>query len=356
MLSTNKDIAYKVVYWYNINKRSLPFRNTKNPYKVWLSEIMLQQTKVATVIPYYENWVKKFPTIKSLSNAKLDTCLKLWEGLGYYRRCNNFYKSINIISEKYRGKIPSDKQTFLSFPGVGEYTASAVLSIAFNKPYPVLDGNVKRVVSRVLGIKRITKYNKKRMFNFLKSNISKKNPGDFNQGMMEIGSMICKPLKPLCLKCPLRDNCFSFKQGLPENYPLKIKPKSKPHYKVVVAIIWENKKFYIQKRNLNKMLGGLWEFPGGKIENSENTQTGLIRKIYEECGVSLIVLKKVGTIEHAYSHYSITLHCYFCKQKNHELSENSNRKWISKKQIKEYSFPKANHKLFQHLDSKNWYG
>ena len=355
MINTNKKFGDQVVLWYNINKRLLPFRNTKDPYKIWLSEIMLQQTRVSTVLPYYEKWINKFPTVKSLSHSNLDTLLKLWEGLGYYRRCNNFYKSIKIICDHHNGEIPSDKKTFLSLPGVGDYTASAVLSIAFNKPYPVIDGNVKRVLSRILGIKRITIYNKNRMINFLESTIHNKSPGDFNQGMMEIGSLICKPLNPLCYKCPLKGYCYSFKKGVPENYPLKAIPKSKPHYKVVVAIIWKNKKFYIQKRNLNKMLGGLWEFPGGKIDHGENAESGLIRKTYEECGASVIILKKVGSIKHAYSHYRMTLHCYFCKQKNHILKENFKGKWISKKDIKDYSFPKANHKLFQHLASNNWY-
>ena len=356
MLNTNKKLSLQVVKWYNNNKRLLPFRDTNDPYKIWLSEVMLQQTKVSTVLPYYQKWIKKFPTIESLSHTNLDTVLKLWEGLGYYRRCNNFYKSIKIICDDYNGKIPTDKKTFLSLPGVGDYTASAVLSIAFNKPYPVIDGNVKRVVSRMLGIKKITSYNQKRMKIFLESIIHIKNPGDFNQGMMEIGSLICRPINPVCHKCPLNENCFSFKKGTPENYPLKVIRKLKPHYKVVVAIILKNKKFFIQKRSLKKMLGGFWEFPGGKIDDKENDEEWLIHKISEECGASIEILKKAGFIKHAYSHFSITLHFYFCKQKHHILKENFNKKWITKKQIKDYSFPKANHKLFQYLESNNWYG
>jgi len=356
LVYTSKTLSSQVLIWYNKNKRLLPFRDTNDPYKIWLSEVMLQQTKVSTVLPYYEKWIKKFPTIKSLSIAKLDTLLKLWEGLGYYRRCNNFYKSIKIICNHYNGEIPSDKKIFLSLPGVGDYTASAVLSIAFNKPYPVIDGNVRRVVSRILGIKRFTKYNINRINNFLKSIISVKNPGEFNQGMIEIGALLCKPLSPLCNKCPLNSYCYSFKRGSPESYPLKVKSKPKPHYNVVVAIIWKNKKFYIQKRSLNKMLGGLWEFPGGKISNTESAESGLMRIVYKECGTSLIISKKAGLIKHAYSHFTLTLNCFFCKEKNHILKESQNRKWISKKNIKDYSFPKANHKLFQHLELKNWYG
>ena len=147
-----------MISWYAKNKRSLPFRMTKDPYKIWLSEVMLQQTKVKTALPYYNNWIKKLPTIESVSLSNLDILLKLWEGLGYYKRCNNFYKATKLVVRDFNSKIPKEKIQFMSLPGVGDYTASAVLSIAFNKPYPVLDGNVKRVMSRIIGIKTLTKH------------------------------------------------------------------------------------------------------------------------------------------------------------------------------------------------------
>ena len=355
MVNTNKIIGINVLSWYEKNKRSLPFRDTKNPYKIWLSEIMLQQTKVNTVLPYYNKWVKKFPSLRSLATVKLDELLKMWEGLGYYKRCINFYNAVKIVNKDYFSKIPKDKKTFLSLPGVGDYTASAVLSIAFDKSYPVLDGNVKRVGSRILGIRNHTKYNKKRLINFLESTIPNHSPGDFNQGMMDIGALICKPTKPLCPQCPINMHCNAYKAGCPERYPNKVIKKPIPHYNVVIGVIWRQNKFYIQKRNLNKMLGGLWEFPGGKINNGENLETTLKRKISEECGVSILIIKNAGFINHAFSHFTITLNCFFCKEKNPTLQENPNGKWISKTSIGEYSFPKANHKLFKHLESKNWY-
>ena len=156
-----------MISWYNKNKRPLPFRKTKDPYKIWLSEVMLQQTKVKTALPYYDNWIKKFPTLKSVSLSNLDSLLKLWEGLGYYKRCNNFYKATKLVVSDFNSKIPKEKSQFMSLPGVGDYTASAVLSIAFNKPYPVLDGNVKRVMSRIIGIKTLTKHNLERINKFL---------------------------------------------------------------------------------------------------------------------------------------------------------------------------------------------
>ena len=344
-----------MISWYAKNKRSLPFRMTKDPYKIWLSEVMLQQTKVKTALPYYNNWIKKLPTIESVSLSNLDILLKLWEGLGYYKRCNNFYKATKIVVSDFNSKIPKEKSQFMSLPGVGDYTASAVLSIAFNKAYPVLDGNVKRVMSRIIGIKTLTKYNLKRIKNFLNLAICKKTPGDFNQGLMEIGALICKPYNPVCKKCPINNFCYALKKGHPEVYPVKNKLKPIPYFNVVIAIIWRKDKFYIQKRSTDQMLGGLWEFPGGIVNQGQDSELFLKQKVYEECGVQIKIFKKVGFVDHAFSHFKIRLNCYFCTEKKHFLDENETRKWISKKNIKNYSFPKANHKLFKKLELNNWY-
>ena len=316
---------------------------------------MLQQTKIKTALPYYDKWIKKFPTLKSVSLSNLDTLLKLWEGLGYYKRCNNFYKATKLIVSNFNGKIPNVKSEFLSLPGVGDYTASAVLSIAFNKPYPVLDGNVKRVISRIIGIKRFTKHNVKRINNFLNLVICKKNPGDFNQGLMEIGALICKPVKPKCNICPIKPYCYASGKDHPGEYPTKIKLKPIPHFNVVIAIIWRQNKFYIQKRKSDQMLGGLWEFPGGIVNQGQDLKLVLKQKVFSECGVHLKIFQKVGFIDHAFSHFTIRLNGYFCFEKIHTLKENDNRRWIFKKNIKDYSFPKANHKFFKQLELNRWY-
>ncbi len=344
-----------MISWYTKNKRVLSFRMTKDPYKIWLSEVMLQQTKVKTALPYYDNWIKKFPTLKSVSLSNLDSLLKLWEGLGYYRRCNNFYKATKLVVSDFNSKIPKEKSQFISLPGVGDYTASAVLSIAYNKPYPVLDGNVKRVLSRIIGIKRLTKYNINRINKFLNLVICKKRPGDFNQGLMEIGALICKPNNPVCIKCPINNFCYASKMKYPGAYPVKNKLKPRPHFNVVIAIIWRKDKFYIQKRRTDQMLGGLWEFPGGVVNQGQDPELVLKQKVYEDCGVHAKIFKKVGFIDHAFSHFTIRLNGYFCTEKKYFLDENESRKWILKKNINNYSFPKANHKLFKQLELNNWY-
>lgn len=354
MIGAKKNFTKKVISWYIKNKRPLPFRKSKDPYKIWLSEIMLQQTQIKTVLPYYNKWIKNFPTLKSVSLSNVDSLLKFWEGLGYYRRCINFYKASKIVTSNYNGKIPEEKNEFLSLPGVGEYTASAVLSIAFGKPFPVLDGNVKRVMSRIIGIKKLSNFNLRKINKLLEKLICKLRPGDFNQALMELGALICRPINPKCDDCPLIKHCYAFKKGNPEEFPAKSKRKPRPELDVVVAIILRKNKFYIQKRETDKMLGGLWEFPGGIVKKGEDPKVILRRKVFKECGTDLKILKKAGIVEHAFSHFAIRLCGYFCLEEKKPIKTSITRKWICKDNIKDYTFPKANHKLFKQLEVKNW--
>ena len=206
MYNTSK-FSSSLLQWYDINRRDLPWRECKGFYPIYLSEVMLQQTKVETVIPYYKKWLNKYPTLETVALSNIDDLLKLWEGLGYYSRCRNFYKASQIVEEKYNGNIPDSYSLFRKLPGVGDYIAAAVMSIAFNKNYPAVDGNLKRVISRYLGIKKLSKRNLVRIDNQLKKMIMNGRPGDINQSLMDIGSLICKPKEALCTKCPLIDNC-----------------------------------------------------------------------------------------------------------------------------------------------------
>ena len=343
-----------LVYWYNNNKRPLPFRSTKDPYKIWISETMLQQTQVKTVIPFYERWVNKLPTIESVAKTNIDFLMKLWEGLGYYRRCQNFYQASKIIVNDYKGVVPSNYESFKGLPGVGDYTAGAVLSISFGIPIPAIDGNVKRVMSRLYGIKHLTRYNETIIYKVILRTLKNVNPSDFNQGLMELGALICTSESPECFKCPLLQNCKAYQSGNPTNYPKRKAKRIIPHFNVVTAIIWRGDTFYIQKRSEDKMLGGLWEFPGGKVEEGESLEIALLRELKEECNFNARILKEVTSIKHRYSHYSITMHCYYCEEKNDKIVTLANSNWIKKNQISQYSFPKANHKIFNFLDKHDW--
>lgn len=341
--------------WYHQTKRDLPFRGIDDPYKIWLSEVMLQQTQVATVIPYFKRWVQSFPTLESVAKADQEHVLKYWEGLGYYSRCRNFHKAAKIVVESFDGIVPDNYDEFRSLPGVGDYTAAAVLSIAFGQPLPVIDGNVKRVMSRVLGLKHLRKHNLSRIQSRLKLEISPQKPGDFNQAMMELGARVCSPKNPGCGSCPISFTCKAFQLGSPESYPAQIKKSPIPHYEIVAGLIWRNDSFYIQKRQEGGMLAGLWEFPGGKVEKDESLENALLRELKEECGASPKILKKIGTIKHAYTHFKITFHGFHCTENGMPIHGNQQSKWIKPTDIEAHPFPKANHKLFSILNEQGWH-
>tara|TARA_B100001250_G_C19816896_1_gene798984 strand:+ start:3512 stop:4576 length:1065 start_codon:yes stop_codon:yes gene_type:complete len=346
--------SLSILSWYNKQKRILPFRDIDDPYKIWLSEVMLQQTQIQTVIPYYKKWINKYPTLKSVANADQELLLKLWEGLGYYSRCKNFHKATKIVLREYGGIIPSNWSEFRALPGVGDYTAGSVLSIAYNQPYIAIDGNVKRVIARVLGLKNLSNRNMSRIKKYLNNNILIDNPGDFNQALMELGARVCSPKNPSCELCPISIECKAFASGSSESYPSPAKKKKVPHYTVVVGLIWREDKFYIQKRVENGMLPGLWEFPGGKVEVGESLTHALRREIKEECGAQPKILKKIGEIKHAYTHFSITFHGYHCEENNTSIHCHQNSQWIKPTQINKFPFPKANHKLFSILKKQGW--
>ena len=348
----NKSFSYSLLIWFKKNKRQMPWRENKNFYNIWLSEIMLQQTQVKTVIPYFVKWIKKFPTIKSIAKADEDIILKYWEGLGYYARARNFKKACNDIYLKNINLNKITFEEFLSFPGVGVYTASAVFSIAKNQVYHVVDGNVKRVLSRVLRLKKNPNFHLNEIDSFLLKNISIKNPGDFNQALMELGAMICKPNNAECKICPISKFCKGYLFNDYNKYPVKIKKKKKPHYNIVAGIIWYNNKIIISKRKSEGLLGGLWEFPGGKIKKNETPEECIKREVFEEININIDVLNYLGQIKHEYSHFSITLNSYECKYRSGKIKavECSDFKKIKLNDLSKYAFPKANHKIFKILN------
>ena len=332
--------AKLIIDWYELNKRKLPFRFSRDPYKIWLSEVMLQQTQVVTMCSYYINWINKYPNIKSVISVPYEKVLKNWEGLGYYRRCKNFYDALNIVNTKYEGKVPKDYKRFKELPGVGEYTASAVLSIAYNKKYIVIDGNVKRVFSRYLGIKKLTKYNILRIRNFLNNLIRFTTPGIFNQSIMEIGAVLCKKGQPKCHQCPLKINCTANFKKNPQLYP-KVLKKNKLKTEQYLGLILRNKNKFIVIKNEKRLLNGLWNFPIYKIKKN-NILKSYISKILREkliLGNDYNYLKKLGIIKHSFSHYKLKIIYYECFLIR-PFPIKSNMKWISKLEIDCFPFSK----------------
>jgi len=355
LYNTNKfHFSKSLLHWYDSNKRDLPWRKTNDLYKIWLSEVMLQQTRVDTVVPYYLQWVEKYKSTRSVAKADDQKLLKLWEGLGYYSRCRNFHKACIIIANDYDGEIPSDYLKFRALPGVGDYIAAAVFSIGLKQTYPAIDGNVKRVMARVLRIKNITKRNKKRIRNTLIKWMDPERPGDINQALMDLANRICRVDHAHCSICPIDEICMAEKMSIPESYPAKVKKKVIPHKEIVAGIIWQGEKFLITKRSENALLGGLWELPGGEIESNETPIGALRRQIKEECDIDINIGKKVGYVKHAYSHFKITQTLFQCQTQESVKSMNKEYRWITPIEVNNYPFPKSNHKLFNILNSDGW--
>ena len=333
----------------------MPWRGETDIYKIWLSEVMLQQTQVETAKPYYQRWLSKFPNTQSVADASEEEVLKLWEGLGYYARARNFKSACEWIKNSNNGKIPINSDDFRQLKGVGDYIHAAVRSIAFNEVLPVVDGNVKRVVARLLELNSAPSKGLDIIKEFLINEISHDSPGDFNQAMMDLGSTICKPRNPRCTECNVSIFCKAYENNTVDNYPVSEKKRSIPHYKISVGLIWRDNNILISKRHSNAMLGGLWEFPGGKIKEGESAKECVKREIKEELGVNVSVGGKITTIKHAYSHFTIELTAYHCQYQSGEPAtlDCADFKWITTDQIESLPFPKANHKIFNKIPEKN---
>lgn len=322
-----------LIGWYQVFARDLPWRRTTNPYAIWVSEIMLQQTRVETVIPYYTRWMDELPTLGSLVSADQDHILKLWEGLGYYRRALNLHKAALMIMDRFDGFLPKDIKSLESLPGIGRYTAGAISSIAFNQPSPILDGNIKRVFTRLFNISTPlqTSETEKMLWRIAEDLLPENNPGEFNQALMELGALICLGKIPVCDRCPLRDDCLAFQYHLQGDLPVR-KEKSPPrHLQVTAAVIEKDGRFLLAKRPPEGLLGGMWEFPGGKQENNETLPETLEREIKEELDATIKVGKHLGTYYHAYTHYKVTLHAYRCRLVSEKLNMiyHTDLAWVS---------------------------
>ncbi len=346
-------IRGNLLHWWDTGRRDLPWRRTKDPYAVWVSEIMLQQTRIDTVIPYYHRFLNRLPTVEALAKAKIDTVLKLWEGLGYYSRARNLHKAARLIVRQYAGRFPRDVKELQKLPGIGRYTAGAVASIAFGRPAPLVDGNVIRVLSRIYCIREDPTRSAvtKRIWQLAEELVCHKRPGDLNQSMMELGALICKPLSPDCRRCPVRTSCLARKQNLQNDLPRLPKAKKLPHYTIAVGIVFKNEKVLIDKRKPEGLLGGLWEFPGGKKKKTETLKEAVAREVREEVGIEVAVGRRLMIVRHTYSHFKIVLHAYLCEyQSGAAVPLGCDAvKWVSVRQLPRYAFPAANQRILNQL-------
>lgn len=346
-------IRRNLLAWYKENARDLPWRRTRDPYAIWISEVMLQQTRVETVIPYYQRWLAAFPTLQALAEAEEDQVLNIWEGLGYYRRALNLLKAARIIVEKYQGSLPEELEALMDLPGVGRYTAGAILSIAFNKPAPILDGNLKRVFSRLFNI--ITPLEssatEKVLWKMAEELLPNSKPGEFNQASMELGALVCTPKKPQCAQCPLAQECQAKKLGIQEHLPVRKGKKALPHLQVTAAVIPKEGDVLLAKRPPGGLLGGLWEFPGGKQEKGESLQETLTREIMEELNLEVEIGSLLGEYHHAYTHFRVTLHAFYCRMVSEDLRLNyhTDYSWIPLEELDSYPMGKMDRQIANKL-------
>jgi A/G-specific adenine glycosylase len=349
-----KAVKTRLLPWFEINARQLPWRKNRTPYRVWVAEIMLQQTRVDTVIDYYRRWMKAFPSWEALAAAPQGDVLKCWEGLGYYSRARNLHAAAKIISEEFGGKVPSSVADLKKLPGIGAYTAAAITSLAFNEDAAVVDGNVIRVLSRLFAFGGDTKSaaGKKQMQAWADDLLVRGRAGQFNEAMMELGALVCLPKNPKCPECPLSKNCAANAGGSPDKFPVMKKKKKVPHITVGAAVTTNRKgEVLIAQRKQDDMLGGLWEFPGGKQEPGETIQECIARELKEELGINVEVGAFFMTVKHAYSHFTMTMHVYRAKivSGRPRPLDCADCKWVTIPNLGKSPYSKADSKVLERL-------
>ncbi|WP_242041443.1 A/G-specific adenine glycosylase [Leptolyngbya sp. FACHB-261] len=344
------ELRTSLLLWYAEQGRDLPWRRTRDPYAIWISEIMLQQTQVKTVIPYYERWLQALPTVQDLATADLQTVLKLWQGLGYYARARNLHRCARVLVAQ-GGEFPKTLADAVALPGIGRTTAGGVLSAAFNLPVAILDGNVKRVLARLLALEVPPSKALNQLWTLSESLLDPERARDFNQAVMDLGATICTPRAPACLLCPWRRYCAAYNAGVQQEIPMSEAKPERPHKRIGVAVIWKGDQILIDKRRAEGLLGGLWEFPGGKLELGETVQECIHREIQEELAIDIAVGDHLITVEHAYTHFSVSLMVHHCRYLGGEPQplECEEIHWVSLADLDQYPFPKANLQIIEAL-------
>ena len=340
-------LASRLLNWYNKNKRILPWRlSGLSPYAVWVSEIMLQQTRVETVIPYYEKWLRLFPTVEMLANASEHDVLNAWEGLGYYNRARNFHKAAKIVVEKYHGELPHDLDELRTLPGIGRYTVGALASIVFGMDEPALDGNLKRVYARLFDVSEPidSTEGEKILWQLAKNNLPKGKATDFNQALMDLGAMICVPKNPRCLICPLMKDCRARANGTQDLRPVKKIKKAVPQYIHVAGVIIKKGKVLLAQRPTTGLLGGMWEFPNARVEQDPAKElTKVLRSAYNLRLRAKRQVPELGVVQHAYTHFKITVHAFAVELISDSKVENL--KWIALKDLSDYPMGKTDRQI-----------
>jgi A/G-specific adenine glycosylase len=348
-----RTVREALIRWYGEAHRPLPWRETDDPYRIWVSEVMLQQTQVKTVLPYYERFIRRFPDVSALGAADLREVLKAWEGLGYYARARNLHRAAGIVSARYGGDVPREADQFRSLPGVGPYIGSAVLSIAFGEPLAVVDGNIKRVLARLCRVDApVNDAGAKRRFDGLADRLlDRDRPGTFNQAVMELGALVCRPRTPLCPDCPLRGCCEAAAAGETHRFPVRVPRRKTPLHHLVAGVVFKGDRVLITQRPPEGLLGGLWEFPGGAMKTGESAETACRRRVREQTGLDVEVERRLARVRHAYTHFRIEMDVFVCRYTSGRVRRNgpTAHRWIRPTALDRYPLPKAHLKFIDRL-------
>jgi A/G-specific adenine glycosylase len=345
-------LTEKILSWYAGERRALPWRETTDPYGVLVSEVMLQQTQVATVIPYYRRFMRKFPTVSSLSEAPLDAVLKTWENLGYYGRARNLHRAARMVVREMGGTLPATLEGLSRLPGIGPYTAAAVLSIAHEERIPAVDGNVTRVLSRLflVSVPVNRPPGRKRIRELALSILPETGSGQWNQALMDLGATLCKPKKPLCRGCPVSHECMAAQRGLQESLPVKAGSAAIPHREMAAAVVRTNSgRILIIRRPDNGLLGGLWGFPIGEKMPQESLEGTLHRMLFDSLRIHVTRLTPLKTVRHAYTHFRMTVHPFNCLLEGDGLPEDGQLvyRWVLSPEIGAFALSRVDRKILE---------
>ncbi|RWZ51310.1 A/G-specific adenine glycosylase [Halobacillus fulvus] len=350
LLEFDKDLfEERLIQWFKEEQRILPWRENQDPYRVWVSEIMLQQTRVDTVIPYFNHFMTKFPDVRSLADADEQEVLKAWEGLGYYSRARNLQNAVREVVEEYGGIVPNDPKQLGELKGIGPYTKGAILSIAYDTPEPAVDGNVMRVLSRILHVEDdIAKPKTRTLFEGLvRGIISQEDPSSFNQGLMELGAMICTPKTPSCMLCPVQEQCRAFEQGVEAELPVKSSKKKQKRIPYLLLLVEnEQGEILIEQRPSEGLLASLWQYPMVPLEDLDKEAAK--HWFYGEYGLEVEWTESVDQIKHVFSHLIWEMEVLKAKVKKGEL-DHERARFVHPSQLDDYPFPVSHQKARPHI-------
>ncbi len=371
IIDSSQDIQKSLLAWFSENGRDwIPWKLKKDgsipksgeilsPYGIWIAEVMLQQTQLKVVIPYWKRWMKRFPSLTDLVEADLQNIYLIWQGLGYYSRAKRIHQASKLLIE-YVGKNmdqdpnswPVEIDQWMILPGIGRTTAGSIISSAFDLPTPILDGNVKRIFSRLLATKRTSRKEEKRLWEFSSLLISALKPRDFNQALMDLGATVCTPIKPICSSCPLQKFCVAHIKYDPHNFPKKRMTKINPFQEIGIGIVFnKNGELLIDQRLENASMGGMWEFPGGKKTSEESIEMTIERELKEELGIIVKVGAKLLSFQHSYTHKELYFTVHICEWQSGEPKPLASQKvlWVSPEKLSDFPFPSANTKIISEL-------